>query len=69
MTDKQLIETLRNIKKRCKVCTDCEFELGGEINWHGYGVSNRCQIHLLAKELSGVPEGWDMEKIERIIND
>ena len=67
MTDKQIIETLRNIKEYCgdsKVCNGCHFgdyrKCNGELS---------CQINELFKRLAILPSAWDMEEIERIIND
>ena len=62
MTDKQLIETLRNIKKNCgqyRNCDCCQFN----------GEHNECQIRELAHLLCVIPHFWDMEELERIINE
>lgn len=62
MTDKQIIETLRNIKEHCKKqgigCGYCMFLK------EGY-----CQTQELSCLLCEAPAEWDMEKIERIINE
>ena len=60
MTDKQLIETFRNIKEYCtgRECDNCKFDLDYE-----------CQIIILKNQLDGLPYEWDMEAIERIINE
>ena len=65
MTDKQLIETLRNIKQECLqhiVCVECVFEKET--------VDGRCHIMQLLESLADdAPHKWDMDKIERIINE
>ena len=59
MTDKQFIEMLKNIKEYCKKtsCIDCQFNEG------------HCAIQKLAFELRFAPLFWNIEEIERIIND
>jgi len=63
MTDKQIIETLRNIKEYCENrqfdCINCRFRRDGE----------NCQIASLSLRLNGPPICWNMEQIERIINE
>ena len=62
MTDKQIINTLRNIQKYCEkrgaTCTDCIFDKG-----------HYCKIQKIGQQLNDAPYEWDMEEIERIIND
>ena len=65
--DVMLTETLRNISKYCsnrRDCFDCMF--------FDYGISfngQNCRIKQLSRELTASPEQWDMEKLERIINE
>ena len=61
MTDKQIIETLRNIKKYCKedTCEGCKFNTS----------YRECQIQNIIHLLNGDPAYWEIEKIERIINE
>lgn len=64
MTDKQIIETLKNIKNKCNTCTSCKFKLKEIDLQNGYS----CQIRQLAYQLNKhSPQFWDIEKIERII--
>ena len=58
MADKQIIETLRNIKDYCQrhdTCKDCTF--------------HSCKIYDLFHELAKTPNYWVMGDIERIINE
>ena len=68
MTDKQIIETLRNIKEHCNKrgnCKSCQFD--GE---YKFTTEARCVLTVISHYLGSVsPYEWDMEKIERIIND
>ena len=71
MTDKQIVETLRNIQNNCKqygagACGYCLF--GGEYETSD-GERRGCQIRALANLLWHSPCYWDMEEIERIINE
>ena len=73
MNDKQIMETFWNLKKYCTehqkklldgesgVCCedDCKFLMEDE----------DCQIIKLIKNIHFMPCNWDMEKIERIINE
>ena len=62
MTDKQIINTLKNIQDNCKysLCNWCRFnDEDGQI----------CTIKMLFLELARYPDSWNMEEIERIIND
>lgn len=60
MTDKQFIETLKNIKKYCKesICVKCKFN---------HEIRSECMLVLLCTELGKVPENWNIEEIEKII--
>ena len=62
MTDKQLIETFRNIKKYCtgRNCDDCIFKVRLIDGIH-------CQFTMLGHELRRTPLLWDMEAIERVV--
>lgn len=69
MTDKQIIETLKNLKKHCEhhcsmFCHHCCFFIEDE-NLE----IKRCQIKWFVGNLTREPMLWDMEKLERIIND
>ena len=79
MTDKQLIETLRNIKEHCSKqievigyypttkihsCNECKF-LRASASKRG----NICQLTKLIGNLAREPRYWDMDAIERIINE
>ena len=59
-TDKQIIETLNNIKKHCtgRSCENCSFK----------SLNNPCQIAHIAKKMAISPSQWDMEEIERLVN-
>lgn len=62
MTDKQIINTLRNIQNYCEKrgigCIDCVFDKG-----------SYCQIYDIVHQLRCAPYEWDIETIERIINE
>lgn len=67
MTDKQIIETLKKAKDRCEElgngrCDECPFHEGALCLVPAY-------VGKLARELNRWPSKWDMEKIERIINE
>lgn len=67
MTDKQIIETFRNIRNHCEKvgCIGCCFAKGKMMHNRTF-----CQIRGLAFSLSEItPDSWDMEEIERIINE
>lgn len=69
MTDKQLINTLRNIKDYCVSphCKVCKFYMEKE---EGDNVIEYCQIKQLAFYLESVsPVYWNIDRIEEIIND
>lgn len=68
MNDKQIIETLRNIKNMCEEesCANCDFNNGHAP--HGLACAS-CKLRFLAQELDTIPCNWDMDAIERIIND
>ncbi len=61
MTDKQLIETLTNIKNYCKKydngCSNCEFNMD----------IYRCQLSMLGCYLYNEPCKYDLKKLEEII--
>lgn len=73
MTDKQIIDTLQNIRTECRnrethnviwdMCKGCPFCTSDERG------DDRCQITWLLGNLSSEPRYWSMEKIERIINE
>ncbi len=60
MTDKQIIETLKNIKKHCigRNCDSCVFKAS----------ERTCLIVRIAKTMTNIPAKWDMEGIERLVN-
>ena len=65
ITDKQIIETLKNIKKYCESnnknsCSSCKFK---KENRFGYS----CQLCDLSFEISQSPSHWNINDIERII--
>jgi hypothetical protein len=64
MTDKQIIETLINLRKHCiySYCSECKF-FGKDT------VGDICAIKILFLNLADYPKRWDMEKIGRIINE
>lgn len=67
MNDKQIIETLRGIKAHCAtgdyfdLCQRCRFHLKNKIHY--------CQLMWLLGAMANEPKKWNMEKIERIINE
>lgn len=63
MTDKQIINTLRNIQNCCDYpnCVGCYFDSKDD--------NTRCILKVIFLELATYPDLWDMEEIERIIND
>ena len=66
MTDKRIIETFKNIKDYCDSqpinCIGCRFQIY-------YEEEMTCQILALMHEFETTPCGWEIEKIERIINE
>ena len=65
MTDKQIIETLRNIKTYCN-----SFGMHSKCKFYNPSTSDRCVICELMTELQKTePSYWDMDAIERIIKD
>ena len=65
MTDKQIIETLKNIHKYClkTECPNCVFNYSiGE----DYSL---CQIEKLVARLYGIPRNWNIEIIEEILSE
>ena len=67
MNDKKLTDTLRNIKEYCESCDDCIQCMF----YDGEATFNRtiCRMVALIISLDKKPSNWDMEKIERIINE
>ena len=64
MTDKQIIKTLQSIKELCafhRKCDSCRFYLRD--------YYTECQLIELINLLGNAPQHWDMEEIERIINE
>lgn len=64
MNDKQIIKTLDHIKGLCAShtsCTLCRFYLDN--------IGTNCQIAELINILDTLPTNWDMDAIERIINE
>lgn len=62
MTDKDLINILKGIKRYCNRthCDNCKFQT----------VTDDCQIREIVAELNfSMPYDWDIEEIERIINE
>lgn len=68
MTDKQLIETLENIKEYCsdRKCVECEFCNKNRIHFYNEKPTF-CQIKALAGELNRCPENYHISTIEEII--
>jgi hypothetical protein len=64
MTDKQIIETLEHIKGICTLQTSCN-----PCRFHSDNIDIYCQIIDLIHVLGTSPQFWDMEEIERIINE
>ena len=64
MTDKQIIKTLENIKDFCTLHTSCN-----PCRFHSDNIDTYCQILDLIHVLDTTPEEWDMEEIERILNE
>ena len=66
MTDKQIVETFRNLQEYCaskRDCEDCRFF------YLKNGCCGYCQLEEIAWMLAVRPEYWDIGEIERIIND
>lgn len=65
MTDKEIIETLQGIKAHCT--TGNYFDLCQRCRFH---YENGCQLINIARVLGlSTPNSWNLEKIERIINE
>lgn len=64
MTDKQIIETLENVREFCikSSCLDCRFNLAVDRG----GVD--CQFKMLASSMNISPNMWDIDKITKVIN-
>ena len=62
ITDKQIIEILKNIKGYCMHNTDC-------YNCKFVDKRDECQIFKLSEVLNFLPCDWDIKKIEEIINE
>jgi len=68
MTDKQLIDTLENIKHFCEenINNFCEDTDHQSCRFYGHG----CQLINIVRVLGlSTPNTWNLKKIERIIND
>lgn len=66
MNAKQIIETLKNIQKHCdskETCSGCVFDVNRII------TGSRCQLAAIAEGLDKTPNYWDLEEIERLINE
>ena len=61
ITDRQIIKTLYHIKGLCTLQTNC--------NCCRFHSGNYCKIIDLIHSLGAAPQHWDMEEIERIINE
>lgn len=71
MTDKQIIETLKNIKNYCDSksrCHRCKFKIK-PLPEDAHVIKQDCQIIELLEYLSKqvAPTYWEIEKIERIV--
>ena len=64
MTDRQIIEALDHIKGLCTLHTNCNC-----CRFHWGNIDTHCQIIDLIHILSTSPQFWDMDAIERIINE
>jgi len=64
MTDKQIIETLDHIKGFCTLHTSCN-----SCRFNSDNIYTSCQIINLIHMLGSAPQHWDMDAIERIINE
>lgn len=64
MTDKQIIETLENIRHFCikDSCLHCKFKLVDEMG------EVRCQIKMLASSMNTSPNVWNIDRITEVIN-
>ena len=70
MNDNQLIKALEEVTKICRArhsCYGCV--LGSGDTSESNKFVRTCQIRKLGYELSNAPEGWNMSRIERIINE
>lgn len=69
MTNKQLIKTLRNIKKYCdeqEACALCKFYFPNNENDEYW---SDCQLLEVVEKLDFIPSNWKIDEVERIINE
>lgn len=77
MTDKQFIETLRNIQKYCRsiTCDCCKLSVKFNPNYDNNfklvngSFSNVCGIERIINNLNYGPDWWDINKIERLLKE
>jgi len=67
MTDKQLLDTLTNVKQTCgkhfdNHCEGCPFHLPQ------FG-KQYCQLRSLAQALFSAPIGWDLHNVKSIVKE
>ena len=67
MTNNQIIKTLENIKEHCLECPNCN--LCRFSNKKSVCYDCCCQIDALALLLTGKPAFWDIDLLERILNE
>lgn len=65
MTDKQLIETLKNIKEHCEKtnCSECVFHKDEPT------YVSACQFVHLEIALDGTPRTWSIKEVEEVVNE
>lgn len=66
MTDKQILETFKNIKEYCASRRDCG---GCRFLYIKNKSCGYCQLEEIGWIFSMCPKHWDLEKIERLINE
>lgn len=66
MTDRQILETFRNLKEYCASKRDCG---GCRFFYIKNGCCGYCQLEEIGWVLSINPKYWNIEEIERIINE
>lgn len=71
MTDKQIIETLENIKMYCRFHLAVEYDCRGCRFYRNTASErkNHCQLTALIGNMTSDPKDWCMKTLERIINE